>query len=151
MHSACWADPPLLTCLPLHSPAPPSTCPPVPAGVKAAVNRLCSGGFDAHGFLTDEAAAEAAADEALSGVDAREAARRAADPINRIDIPAAGEWVDACKGGWLVMGAQDAYGDDLQDTAARHPSTLPRWLQCARRSSAWRRRSRSSCRRPASS
>lgn len=57
------------------------------------MNRLCGGGFDAHGFLTDEAAAEAAADEALSGVDAREAARRAGDPVNAIDIQAAGEWV----------------------------------------------------------
>lgn len=66
------------------------------------MNRLCVGGFDAHGFLTDDAAAEAAADEALSGVDVREAARRAADPINAIDIQAAGGCVGGCEcaGAW---------------------------------------------------
>ncbi|PRW57646.1 importin-9 isoform X1 [Chlorella sorokiniana] len=60
------------------SDAPPSQ------GVKVAVKRFL-GGFDEAGFLTEDTAA----DQALSGVDPREAARRATDPINSIDIPAA--------------------------------------------------------------
>lgn len=66
---------------------------PCSAGVKVAVKRFL-GGFDEAGFLTEDAAA----DQALSGVDPREAARRATDPINAIDIAAAGEQDD-----WLRL------------------------------------------------
>lgn len=71
------------------------TDPPIAhAGVKVAVRRFL-GNFDEAGFLTEDAAA----DQALSGVDPREAARRAADPINAIDIPAAGG-----RGSWAAAG-----------------------------------------------
>lgn len=80
---------------PMH-PKLPHPYPRVCAGVRAAVRRFM-GGFDEAGFLTEDAAT-AAADAELSGVDAREAARRAADPISGVDIAAAGAWV-----GWGCM------------------------------------------------
>ncbi len=59
------------------------------------------GGFDEAGFLAEDAAA----DQALSGVDPREAARRATDPINAIDIAAAGGFATLCCSGLGLLEA----------------------------------------------
>lgn len=67
-----------------HRPLAALAACPAAGGVRVAVRRFL-GGFDEHGMLDD------AGDEALSGVDAREAARRATDPINAIDIASTGE------------------------------------------------------------
>ena len=82
--SSSWHPAPTPTPTGCPHPAAAWAAPPC-AGIKVAVRRFL-GGFDENGFLAEDAAA----DEALSGVDPREAARRASDPINGVDIAAAG-------------------------------------------------------------
>lgn len=119
---------------------------PGAAGIKVAVRRFM-GGFDEAGLLADD---DDGADAELSGVDAREAARRAADPINAVDIPSAGVprfWNNGRRrrapcSGCSCMGCSCSGVLGLAAHACLPSLPSPAHAQCARCFSAWRRSSR---------